>query len=256
MEARTRRLAWIGTFAVGLLVAERPQEAEACIHGMSRQVDPVPMGVAEAEVLLDQGKPRAAAAKLKSVDSTLADRKPGAGPVSDRALRVLARASARTGGSAVLGLAQEPEGEGAEGKRLDWAKGVMRELAKSQPGDAGISTDLAEILALSPSDVPEAERLLSELESADLVATGHAYAALARVRSAGRTGEPGFLKAARTALDHGRVKIDLGRCERMTKDKAACSLGDPRDISAAEPKPPVFAKPKARPEPVQGLIRT
>ncbi len=260
MTVRTRRLVLVGALLSAGVALDPPRDAEACMHGMSQQVDPVPMAVAQAEQLLDQGKPRAAVARLRSVDSTLIDRKPGAGPVSDRALRVLARAAARTGGSAPLGFANEPEGEGADGKRMDWATGVMRELAKKQPGDAGISTDLAEVLAGVPVGSSEAERVLSELEGADLIATGHAYAALARLRSADRPGRPAFLAAARTALDKGRIQIDLARCEHMTKDKAACSVADPRQISASEPKPPAYARPAQRParsnSSLLGLIRT
>ena len=259
MTVRTRRLVLIGALLSGMVALDPPRDAEACGHGMSMQVDPVPMAVAEAELLLDQGKPRAAVAKLKAVDSTLIDQKPGAGPVSDRALRVIARAAARTGGSAPLGFADEPEGEGADGKRIDWATNVMRELSKKQPGDAGISTDLAEVLAGTPAHGKEAERVLTELEGGDLIISGHAYAALARLRSAPHPERPAFLSAARTALDKGRVQIDLARCEQMTKDKAACSVADPRQISASEPKPPVYAKPAAPARSnssLLGLIRT
>lgn len=255
MTVRTRRLVVIGALLSGMVVFDQPRDAEACIHGMSQQVDPVPMAVAEAEMLLDQGKPRAAVAKVKSVDATLIDRKPGAGPVSDRALRVIARAAARTGGAAPLGFANEPEGEGAEGKRLDWATNVMRELAQKQPGDAGISTDLAEVLAGTPAKASEAERVLTDLEGTDLISSGHAYAALARLRSATHPDRPAFLSAARTAFDKGRIKIDLARCSQMTKDKAACSLADPREISASEPKPPAYARP-APARSSQGFIRT
>jgi hypothetical protein len=260
MTVRTRRLVLVGALLSAVVAFDPPRDAEACIHGMSQQVDPVPMAVAQAELLLDQGKPRAAVAKLKSVDATLIDRKPGAGPVSDRALRVIARAAARTGGSAPLGFANEPEGEGADGKRIDWAIDVMRELAKKQPGDAGISTDLAEVLAGTATQGREAERILTELEGADLIVSGHAYAALARLRSAGHPERPAFLSAARTALDKGRVQIDLSRCEQMTKDKAACSVADPREISASEPKPPVYAPPAKQParsnSSLLGLLRT
>lgn len=256
MTARTRRLVLVAALLSGMIALDQPRDAEACIHGMSQQVDPVPMAVAEAEALLDQGKPRAAVAKLKSVDATLVDRKPGAGPVSDRALRVIARVAARTGGSAPLGFANEPEGEGAEGKRIDWATNVMRELSKKQPGDAGISTDLAEVLAGTEAQGPEAQRVLTELEAGDLIISGHAYAALARLRSAGQPERPAFLSAARAALDKGRIQIDLARCKQMTKDKAACSLADPREINASEPKPPVYNRPAAPARPSQGFIRT
>lgn len=220
------------------------------MHGMSRQIDPVPMGVAEAEVLLDQGKPRAAVARLKAADPSLSRRAPGASPTSDRALRVFARAIARTGGEAAIGFEGETSGEGAEGKRLDWATAAMRALSKKQPSDPGVTSDLAEVLAQSPAGREEAERLLADLEQADLVSTGQAYAALARLRETGEsTEQPAFLGAARAALDHGRVKIDLARCERMTKDKSSCSAADPRQIHAKEPKPPVFAAPKPSVEP-------
>jgi hypothetical protein len=254
MGARARNLGLAGVFLAAVTAGASPQPAEACMHGISRQVDPVPMGVAEAEQLLDQGKPRAAVARLKSVDPSLINRKPGAGPVSDRALRVFARATARTGGTAPLGYSGEIDGEGADAKRVDWASTMMRDLLKKQPGDAGISTDLGELLALSSTHHEEAERMLTELEGADLLATGHGYAALARIRSADRPGEPGFLKAARNAMDAGRIQIDLARCERMTKDKAACSLSDPSEISAAEPKAPQFAPPAAPKAPSGSFI--
>jgi hypothetical protein len=252
--SRPRHLV-LAAFALGAAVATlEPEPAEACIHGMRQQVDPVPQGVAEAERFLEQGRPRAAVAKLKSVDPSLVLRKPGASPVSDQALRVLARAAARTGGELTLGFEGDTDGEGAAGKRLDWAEATMRELAKKHPTDAAITSDLAEVIAQSPTKREEAKTALAELEAADLVSTAHAYAALARLRTTAQPGQPAFLSAARSALDQGRVAIDLARCERMTKDKAACSLADPREISAKEPPAPMF-QPKATPRPTADIIR-
>jgi len=243
MRFRLRSIALSALLLGSLSVVARPGPAEACIHGMA-QVDPVPMGVAEAEVLLDQGKPRAAIARLRAVDATLARRKPGASPVSDQALRVLARAVARTGGDTRIDFEGEVDGEGAAGKRIDWAAQVMRDLAKAQPQDPGVATDLGEVLAQVPAKRDEAERLLGKQESADLMSTGHAYAALARVRSLEAAEAPSFLRGARAALDHGRLAVDLSRCRHMTKDQAACALSDPGEISKAEPRPPSFPTPK------------
>jgi hypothetical protein len=244
MRFRLRDAALPALLLGTLLLGARPRPAEACMHGMSRQVDPVPMGVAEAEVLLDQGKPRAAIARLRAVDASLARRKPGASPVSDQALRVFARAVARTGGDTRIDFEGEVEGEGAEGKRIDWAEQMMRELVKAQPNDPGVATDLGEVLAQVPAKRDEAEKLLTKQETGDLMSTAHAYAALARARSSRAADGPGFLRGALSTLDHGRLAIDLSRCRNMTKDQAACTLADPREISKAEPKPPVFAAPK------------
>ncbi|MBL9028311.1 MAG: hypothetical protein JNL21_39335 [Myxococcales bacterium] len=252
LSLRPRHLAITALFLGALVPTLEPTPAEACIHGMYKQVDPVPQGVAEAERFLDQGRPRAAVAKLKSVDPSLISRKPGASPTSDLALRVFARAAARTGGELTLGFEGETDGEGAAGKRLEWAAATMRELAQKQPSDAGITTDLAEVLAQDPTKREEAKRALAELETADLVGTAHAYAALARLRTTAQPAQPAYLAAARSALDQGRIAIDLARCERMTKDKASCSLAEPREISANEPPAPVmqpFRQPKAIPHP-------
>lgn len=246
--------------ALGTVVATlEPDAAEACIHGMRQQVqaDPVPLGVAEAERLLEQGRPRAAVSRLKSADPSLVSRKPGASPTSDLALRVFARAAARTGGDVALGFEGDTDGEGAASKRLDWAAATMRELAQKHPSDAGITTDLAEVHAQDPTKREEAKRALAELETADLVATAHGYAALARLRTAAHPGQPAFLSAARSALDQGRIAIDLARCERMTKDKASCSLAEPREISAKEPPAPVLRpapKAEAAPHPAPRVI--
>ena len=248
---RPRHLVLTSLALGALLALGGPSPAEACIHGMRQQVDPVPLGVSAAERLLDEGKPRAAVARLKSADPSLVSRKPGASPVSDQALGIFARAVARTGGDVAPGLEGDTEGEGAAARRLDWAEATMRELAMKHPDDAAVTSGLAEVLAQHPTKRDQARAALAALEGADLVPTAHAYAALARLRTTAKPPQPAFLAAARSAIDHGRVAIDLARCERMTKDKATCSLADPRELSAAEPK--VLAAPPKAPRPRAGL---
>ncbi len=249
---RLARLLGISAVFAGLAAGGISTPAEACIHGMELKVDPLAAGVAEAERLLDTGRPQGAALYLHRVDATLAQRAPGASPLADRALRVFARSTARTGGAVKLGFSGELDTEGAEGKRLDWVTAAMRELAKKNPGEATIATDLAEVLAQVDVHQEEAKAILTKLEQTDLVATGHGYAALARLRAKESAGKPAFLAAAHAALNHGPIAIELGRCARMTKDAAACSLAPPR----RDAEPPVPAPPaRPRPERVAAITR-
>jgi hypothetical protein len=201
-------------------VAAAPREASACGTAVylagerpSRRHRPAPPSptllVAQAEQALSEGKHVAAATKALLAFPALKIVQPGTLPLADRALRILALASARTDGALTAGSFSG--GSAADrAANLAWSIAVLRALEAQRVNNPSYRTDLGEVLARVPEHHAEAARILGELADKDLLTSAEGYAALARLRAEGGD------RAAQADL--------VKRCETMTKTPAICAL--------------------------------
>jgi hypothetical protein len=177
---------WVG--AIGLLipmtVAALPGDARACgtalyyssVPGERRNSPPrtVPnrsLLIAQAEQDLSEGKNAHAAVKVLTAFPALKIVKPGALPLSDRALRILAVSSVRAEGTTEHAYAS-----------VNWSVGVLRALNAQHDNNPSYQTDLGEALAKHPRGRDEALMILNHLADKDLLTSAQAYAALARMK--------------------------------------------------------------------------
>lgn len=216
------------------VVASVQSDAAACYNSMLSKIDPAISIVGEAERLVENGNPKDAIGWVHDAGPTFAKREVGKAPLSDRALSVLARAVVRSGGSEKIA----DLGDAGEAGQVAWATTTLRALSEKNPGDPGRTTHLAEALALAPETHGEALRMLGQLEKGGLVTSPYGYATLAKLRRDSGADKPAFVAAQLATLHAGRIKLELSRCEKMTKDPGLC-VGKP--TSPAKPNPVVKA---------------
>jgi CBS domain-containing protein len=169
-----------------------------------------PLLVADAEQALSEGKTASAAARVVAAFPALRRVAPGSLTLADRALRVLALATVRTGGRLQLG-GTKVRTDADRTANLEWAAEVLGGLSARRANNPSYQTDHGEALARLPARRAEAERLLGDLADRDLVTSAEGYAALARLRADGD-------EATREALRR--------RCEVMTRTPALCTTLD------------------------------
>ncbi|MCA9629489.1 MAG: hypothetical protein KC766_17565 [Myxococcales bacterium] len=100
-------------------------------------------------------------------------------------------------------------------RALRWAAQQVHRLWELHPSDATLRCDLGETLASLPERQQEAFELLDRAEDADLMVSGQAYAALAKLRSSRHASRPSFLAAPGAELDRLRIGLERARGERM-----------------------------------------
>jgi hypothetical protein len=209
-------------------------DASACHNTTLPKTDPAIATIKEAERLVDGGNPKEAVAWVMLANPGFATKKPGASPLSDRALSVLARAAVRSGGEhcgpqctaeAKAGPEAAPPKAEQRQAALAWALKTSRTLHQARSDDPAATTNLGEALAAMSGHEGQALQLLRPLEKNDLVTSPYAYAALARLRSSAASDQPAYLRAPLRALGDGLRRVDRHRCERMAQDPAICTGG-------------------------------
>jgi hypothetical protein len=197
---------------LGLLGAPAP--AAACGTEVFSIIDNSAQGISSAESALGKGSVASAATQVFRVFPRLKTTKPGAGPLSDRALRILALATVRTDGALTVGSGINWPMAGGTPEQKDanllFAIDTLRKLNEKRANSPSLQTDLAEALGKVPRFKSEAYAILTELAKKDLVASAEGYATLAKLHEAMGEGAP------RDAA--------VKRCEGMTKTPKACQV--------------------------------
>ena len=194
-------------------------DASACGGGWYEpiiEIDHRPYGLTIAERHIDRGEYQAAAGVIIRMIPHIKQLKPTSSDIIERAHRVLAVATARSGGELDVGLEVPAHVQGswlgktAEDRtaNLDWSIASLRTLSEDAEDDPALGTELAEALAQVDEHRDEAKTILEKLAKKDLVASPHGYATLASLR-------------AETGDSKGQ-KVALKRCEAMAVDAATC----------------------------------
>jgi hypothetical protein len=210
---------WMAALGAALSAAVLSGDAQACGGEWVPEIDWRVPGVQNAERQLDKGKPDAAGGSVLRMMPNIKTYKPTTGGLIGRGLRTLAVSLVRTNGA--LNVAREVPrelhatwlGKSEEQKKqnLEWAVATLRAQARAKKNDPAVLSDLGEALAKLDGAEDEAAKLLGDLANEDLIATPHAYAALARLRGA--------------AGDAEGSRLALKRCEAMAKAATLCSAG-------------------------------
>ena len=202
----------IALLPLGIVGAPAP--AAACGTEVFTVIDHSAEGISTAERALSKGAVASAATQVFRVFPKLTTTKPGAGPLSDRALRILSLAATRADGAITVGQGTTwpmagvtPEQKEAN---LLFAIGTLRKLNAKRANNPSLQTDLAEALGKVPRFKAEAYTILTDLAKKDLVASAEGYATLAKLHEAMGQGAP------RDAA--------VKRCEGMTKTPKACQV--------------------------------
>jgi hypothetical protein len=216
--------------AVGLMAGavSMTADADACGDEVAPAIDYRIMGVARAEQTMRDGNHLAAAGSVLRMIPHARASKPGNHAVFARALRILAVATARSGG--VLPLEKEVpdyvlgawagKQDADKTSNLEWAVNTLRVMNEQKKNDPGIQTDLGEALAAMPGHETEALALLGGLAEKDLMTSAEGYAALARLRD--KSGDA----AGRDAASK--------RCETMSKNASVCGIASVAKSSGAQ----------------------
>ena len=208
------RLVSASIVALSLGIFGAPAPAAACGTEVFSIIDHSAEGISSRERDLSQGKYQAAATGVFQVFPKLKTTKPGAGPLTDRALRILSLATVRTEGGLNVGsgVTWQMAGVTPEQKEANllFAIDTLRKLNEKRVNNPSFQTDLAEALGKVPRFKSEAYAILTELAKKDLVASAQGYATLARLHEA--MGESAPRDAA------------VKRCEGMTKTPKACQV--------------------------------
>jgi hypothetical protein len=216
--------------AVALVSLPLARDAGAC--GMSIRMAPVQQEkpsavreIAQAEAALEDGRTAVAAKAALKTFPRLRESAVGADPLETRAIRVFALAVARSNGAiteASLGIPTKTDW--APAGNLAWAVQSLREIDQKRPNDPAVQADLGEALSMVAHAKDEALTILQRLAEKDLMGSPHAYAALAKLRTA--HGDTAGAEAA------------VKRCEAMARGQGICK---PASVPK-KPSPPVFAK--------------
>jgi hypothetical protein len=195
-------------------LAGAPAPAEACGTAFFSVVDNSAENISSAERALSQGRHAAAATGVFQVFPKIKTTKPGTGPLTDRALRILALSAVRTDGGLTIGkgVSWAMAGTTPEQKEANllFAIDTLRKLNEKRANSPSFQTDLAEALGKVPRFKSESYAILSQLAKKDLVASAEGYATLARLHEAMGEGAP------RDAA--------VKRCEGMTKTPKTCQV--------------------------------
>ncbi len=201
-----------------LVAVSYADDAKAC--GMSIRMDPTPQKptpvqeIARAEKALENGQNLVAAKAVVGNFPRVRSAKAGDSPLETRALRVFALAVVRSNGAVnekAAGISGQ--GEWTPNANLEWAVQAIREIDAKRPNDPTVQADLGEALSKLPHGQKEALEILQKLADKDLMGSPHAYAALAKLRTA--KGDLGGAEAA------------LKRCEEMSKTPGVCKPASP-----------------------------
>jgi len=207
-----------------VLAVSYATDASAC--GMSIRMDSTPQKptpvqeIARAEKALENGQNLVAAKAVLANFPRVRSVTAGANPLETRALRVFALAVVRSNGAVnekSAGVAGRSEWTPTA--NLEWAVQSIREIDAKRPNDPTVQADLGEALSKLPHGQKEAIEILQKLAEKDLMGSPHAYAALAKLRTA--KGDLGGAEAA------------IKRCEEMSKTPGVC-----KPASSPKPTPP------------------
>ena len=207
------------TLGLGATLTLATPSAEACGGGFwpEEQIDHRIQGIAQAEKEVERGHLTQAAASVLRMMPYIQSAKPSKrDPILARGLRIMAVATARSGGT--LAFAKEVPSElhgswtstssEARQKNLAWSVSALRAVSQEKGDDPAVKTELGEALAQLDGGQAEALLLLGGLSDKDLLASPEGYAALAELR--GKAGD----QSGRTAA--------LERCKAMAQDAAIC----------------------------------
>ncbi len=220
VSPRVSPLAAAVAVAVAVALGTFAPRAEACGGGWWPEVniDYRVEGIARAEKQLANGRYLAAAGSVIRMIPHIHDyKKASKDPIVNRALRVLAVATARAGGD--LGaLAKEvpselharylPKTAEARHDRLAWAVSALEMVRATKKNEPTLDSELGEAMAQLGGSEAKAKVLLEKLAQEDLLTTPESYRSLARLR-------------ADAGDESGRVAA-LERCKTMAKDGAIC----------------------------------
>jgi hypothetical protein len=212
------RVVWAMGFLLPAVVSAAPGAASACGTAVYRVVDSNAQLVSQAEQSLGDGKNARAAVKAVEAFPALRIVKPGALPLADRALRILALAAVRSDGALTIGTMKGATAAD-RAANLEWSIDVLRSLSDKRGKNPSFETDLGEALSKVPAHHAEALKILGELSDKDLLTSAEGYASLARLRA----------EAGDAAAREAAVK----RCETMTKTPKICDV--PTAATTAEP---------------------
>lgn len=206
------------TIVPSVLATTYATDAGAC--GMSIRMDRTPQKptpvqeIARAEKALENGQNLVAAKAVLATFPRVRSATAGANPLETRGLRVFALAVVRSNGAVnekSAGVAGQ--GEWTPAANLEWAVQSIREIDAKRPNDPTVQADLGEALSKLPHGQKEALAILQKLADKDLMGSPHAYAALAKLRTA--KGDLGGAEAA------------IKRCEEMSKAPGVCKPASP-----------------------------
>lgn len=225
-----KKLAFLALSIVPLALAAMPAPADACGGAIyqERFIAPKPTPpqlVAKGEKQLDEGSSQLALRSAKEAYADLHKAQPSKDAIKNRALRLAAIATVRSGGTLGVAPAQitttkdswgdtvsraKPLDQSAPAKqeRLEWAVGALRALSTNSPDNPSVEADLGEALSAVVGHEAEAFERLSKLADKDLLGSPTAYAALARLRA-----QQGLTKKSVEAVQ---------RCREMTRTPAVC----------------------------------
>ena len=196
-----------------VLAVSYATDANAC--GMSIRMDPTPQkptpvqAIARAEKALEDGQNLVAAKAVLGNFPRVRAATAGANPLETRALRVFALAVVRSNGAVTekaAGFATQTAW--TPNANLEWAVQSIREIDAKRPNDPTVQADLGEALSKLPHGQKEGLEILQKLAQKDLMGSPHAYAALAKLRTA--KGDSAGAEAA------------IKRCEEMSKTPGVC----------------------------------
>jgi hypothetical protein len=185
--------------------------AHACYNEVERETDPKTDALVTAESALARGELATAARRVSKFFPALRQQESVSGTLELRAARILALVSVRSGGGWLDGNGNlvTPDEQEVRGANLKWAIKQLRLRAAANPGSPPAKADLGEALAASPSDRPEARKLLESLAKKRLLSSGYGYAALAKLRRA-----DGDEKGAEAALSECKKRANVpGVCD-------------------------------------------
>jgi len=212
----------LAALAITATVGAFAKPAEACGGGWwpEIQIDHRVQGIARAERDLAAGRYHAAAGSvirmiphIRGYQHTTGDH------IVNRALRVLAVATARTGGQLNLEK-QIPRqlhswlGKDADERQasLAWSVQALKAVSKLKKKAPAVQSELAEAMAQLPAHRDSARTALEKLAKKDLLSTPQGYATLADLR-------------AKAGDDDGRLAA-LQRCKTMAKDDRVCRAAE------------------------------
>ena len=195
-------------------LAGAPAPAEACGTAFFSVVDHSAENISSAEKSLSQGRYEVAATGVFQMFPKIKSTKVGTGPLSDRALRILALATVRSNGGLTIGKGTTWMMAGVtpeqKEENLLFAIDTLRKLNEKRANSPSFQTDLAEALGKVSRYKAESYAILTQLAKKDLVASAEGYATLAKLHEA--MGESAPRDAA------------VKRCEGMTKTPQACQV--------------------------------
>jgi hypothetical protein len=207
--------------AIATAVGAWAHDADACGGGWfadpAMEIEWRDQGIVRAEKQLEAGKYNDAAGTVLRVIPHVANYdKATKDPVINRAMRVLALATARQNGKLdvekqvpfMLKSDWLAKTETERSSNLDWSVKMLSAINKTKKDDAIAQSELAEALAKTDSGRAEAQKMLEKLAKKDLLTSPEAYKALASLRE--KAGDK-----------DGRVAA-LKRCRAMAEDAAVC----------------------------------